>query len=332
MKKQWIVAALLAVSAAMAVGWFIYQGSASVAPDKPVVIDVPKGASSVRIARMLAEAGVIRSPFAFRLHAKLRGLAGGLQSGEYRFEQPANLVEILQRLHRGDVVRYSLTVPEGLRTDEVLQLLASQSGIAVQEWQAALGRVAQGESEGVLLPETYQYSKPLRPEAMLREMRQAQQKILDSLSTDQAEQQRLRITASIIEKETSLDSERPLVSAVIRNRLQRHMPLQMDPTVIYGIYRTRGSFSGDIRKRDLLADTPWSTYTRRGLPPTPICNPGAASLRAAAAPADVDYLFFVANGEGGHAFAATNAEHQANVERWLKIEKRRNAQASESGQ
>jgi len=332
MKKHWMIAALFAVLAGITAGWFVYQGSAALAPAQPVVIDVPKGASSVRIARMLAEAGVIRSPFAFRLHARLRGLAGGLQSGEYRFEQPASLVEVLQRLHRGDVIRYTVTVPEGLRTDEILQLLATQSGIALDEWLSALSGLVKGENEGVLLPETYQYSKPLRPEALLREMRDAQQKVLDGLNSDANEQQRLRIIASIIEKETSLDSERPLVSAVIRNRLQRHMPLQMDPTVIYGIYKTRGSFSGDIRKRDLLADTPWSTYTRRGLPPTPICNPGAASLRAAAAPADVDYLFFVANGEGGHAFAATNAEHQANVERWLKIEKRRNVQATESGQ
>lgn len=326
-KVTWLLSGLAAIVLSLLI-WLDYQGSTLQAPATTVTVEIPRGASSHRIATMLAEAGVIRSPLAFRIFARLKGVAGDMQSGEYRFSEPASLVDVMQRLQKGDVVHYNITVPEGLRTDEILQLLAVDSGLPLSEWKAALAKVVTGDSEGVLLPETYQYRKPLKPEALLREMRDAQQKLLDRLSPDPAEQQRLRIIASIIEKETSLDDERPLVSAVIRNRLQKHMPLQMDPTVIYGIYRTRGSFSGDIRTKDLRADTPWSTYTRRGLPPTPICNPGAAALQAAAHPADVDYLFFVANGSGGHAFATTNAEHQANVARWLKIERRRNSEDS----
>ena len=322
MTLKWSVAAVAALLLFVG-GWFVYQGNVEQIPAPMTTVEIPKGASTPRIATMLKEAGVIRSTLAFRLYARLLGMASGLQSGEYRFDAPASLLEVLDRLHDGDVVRYLVTVPEGLRTDEILQLLASQSGLPLEVWQQALARVVTGEKEGRLLPETYQYTRPLQPESLLHEMLEAQQKLLAGLSNDPAEQERLRIIASIIEKETSLDNERPLVSAVIRNRLQKHMPLQVDPTVIYGIYRTQGSFSGDIRKRDLTTDTPWNTYTRRGLPPTPICNPGAASLKAAAAPADVDYLFFVAAGNGGHLFATTMAEHEANVARWLKIEKQR---------
>ena len=158
---------------------------------------------------------------------------------------------------------------------------------------------------------------------MLKSMAEAQQHILAGLSSDTAVQNELRIMASIIEKETMIARERPLVAAVIRNRLQKGMPLQMDPTVIYGIWKTTGSFSGNIRKKDLSTDTPWSTYTRKGLPPTPICNPGKDSLRAAAAPADGPFLYFVAGGSGGHQFAVLPAGRHASVVRWVRMEKQR---------
>lgn len=157
-------------------------------------------------------------------------------------------------------------------------------------------------------------------------MVQAQEKVLKEIKPESV--QRLRIIASIIEKETSLDKERPLVSAAIHNRLDLGMRLQMDPTVIYGIWKRDGVFSGNIQRKDLKTDTPWNTYTRKGLPPTPICNPGAASLRAAANPADVSYVYFVADGSGGHAFASTLAEHQANVKKWVKLERKMNRKQS----
>jgi len=205
----------------------------------------------------------------------------------------------------------------------VLQLLAEKTGTLLHDWQAAIKILLEEDPEGRLLPETYQYTRPIRITRMLKSMLDAQQKILAELSSDPAVRNKIRIMASIIEKETMLARERPLVAAVIRNRLQKGMPLQMDPTVIYGIWKTTGSFSGNIHKKDLSADTPWSTYTRKGLPPTPICNPGEASLRAAAAPADVPFLYFVADGSGGHQFAATLADHQANVARWVRMERQR---------
>jgi len=304
--------------------WLLWQASSEQTLQSAVELEVPKGASTIKIGRLLHEAGVIESPLAFRLAVRMNRAGAGLHSGYYQFEGAVSINTIISRLQQGDVMTFNVTVPEGLRTDEILSLLADKTGVPITQWQNALKALLPGEVEGRLLPETYQYSKPLEPKKLLKAMIRAQQKVLASLSKDIAVQDRLRIMASIVEKETMLEKERPLVAAAIHNRLKKGMPLQMDPTVIYGIWRTTGSFSGNIRKKDLRTDTLWSTYTRRGLPPTPIGNPGAASLRAAANPADVDYLFFVADGTGGHKFAATLAEHQANVRQWIRVEKRQN--------
>ncbi len=293
------------------------------APPSAVEMMIPKGASVRTIARLLAERGIIASPLLFRVAARLRGDAARLRHGYYRFAEPASMLEVLDRLVRGDVMRFSVTVPEGLRTEEVLALLAERTGVPLSRWRAAMRELAGQEIEGRLLPETYDYTLPLSPKALLERMMKAQRAVLESLSPDRRQWRRLVIIASIIEKETGIDRERPLVSAVIHNRLKKRMRLQMDPTVIYGILRTEGGFSGNLRRRDLRTDTPWNTYTRYGLPPTPICNPGRASLEAAAHPADVDYLYFVADGTGGHVFASTRAEHERNVRAWVNIERRR---------
>ncbi|MDX8402143.1 MAG: endolytic transglycosylase MltG [Mariprofundaceae bacterium] len=323
--------ALAALLLAAACGIWLWQAlHAPLAPSNPVEIEIPKGASGARVARLLHARGVIASERLFLLAARLSGRAGQLQSGFYRFAEPASVLQIIDRLARGDVLVRQVTVPEGLRTDEILALLAARTGVPLARWQAALDALLPGgvdAQEGRLLPETWRWTPPLDPRRLLARMIAAQETLIDALlgrDADPVARRRLRIIASIIEKETSLDAERPLVAAVIRNRLQRNMALQMDPTVIYGIWRTRGAFSGNLHKRDLLADTPWNTYTRRGLPPTPICNPGRASLVAAAHPADVDYLYFVADGTGGHAFASSLAEHERNVRRWVRIERSRN--------
>jgi len=293
-------------------------------PSKAVQVMIPHGASSIKIAQLLQQQDVIASQYLFRLVVRIEGVASRLRSGLYHFEEPANVRAVIDRLQQGDVMRFQVTVPEGMRTDEVLLLLAKRTATDIADWQAALNKLLPDAAEGRLLPETYQYNKPIQIGRMLKSMLHAQHKILAELSNDADEQQRLRIMASIIEKETRIEKERALVAAVIRNRLEKRMPLQMDPTVIYGLWKTTGSFSGNIRKKDLTTDTPWNTYTNRGLPPTPIGNPGEASLRAAAAPADSSFLFFVADGSGGHQFATTFADHQANVARWVKIERKNN--------
>ena len=314
------LALVVVLAAAGYLGW-VY--SHTVSPPAPVVVVIDHGASSARIASQLKRAGVIDHAWAFKALVRLTGEGESLRSGYYRFQGSSSIPHVLERMLRGDVMRFSVTIPEGLRTDEVLALLAARTGTPLSAWQRALDSlIPKGQQEGRLLPETYDYEKPLVPREMLARMIQAQSRVLAAAvasepGTDTANQ--IRIIASIIEKETHLDKERPLVSAVIYNRLQRHMPLQMDPTVIYGIWATKGSFSGNLHKQDMDRDTPWNTYTRRGLPPTPICNPGKASIEAAANPADVDYLYFVANGTGGHAFASTMAQHEANVLRWIRI-------------
>ena len=314
----WLITCLLLVGAIgiWRLGW-------QVQPPAPVELEIPKGASSIMIGRKLAEVGVIDSTIMFRVLASLTGKAEALQSGFYLFSGPASISEVLQKLHRGEVMLFKVTVPEGLRTDEVLSLLARETQTNVHDWQKELLNLLDGqEVEGVLLPETYTYHKPVNPEPILEQMLAAQNELIDDIVPLDMDALTLRIIASIIEKETSLDAERPLVAAVIRNRLDRHMRLQMDPTVIYGLWREDGAFSGNLRKADLARDTPWNTYTRHGLPPTPIGNPGRASLLAAARPADSDYLYFVADGVGGHVFARDFEQHRQNVKHWMAIERR----------
>lgn len=321
-KLAGLVALLVLVSVLGAV--YALQMQVVVQPAVPQTLVIAPGTSTQGIARQLESAGVIRSALMFRALARLRGDAQELQSGEYLFAEAANLPQVMQRLRHGDVLLHRLTIPEGLRSDEILSLLSARTGTPLTHWQAVYQQILNGqEGEGRLLPETYTYRKPVHAHAILLDMLKAQHDLLQSLVPAWLDVAGLRVVASIVEKETALDRERPLVAAVIRNRLQRRMALQMDPTVIYGLWRTDGDFSGNLHKGDLQRDTPWSSYTRKGLPPTPICNPGAASLRAAAQPADVDYLYFVADGSGGHAFAGTLEEHNANVRRWMKIERQR---------
>ncbi|MDT8375836.1 MAG: endolytic transglycosylase MltG [Mariprofundaceae bacterium] len=319
-RKIWLLLLLLP----LAVVWLMVTGKQSI---DAVDVEIRPGSGSSRIASVLQTAGVIDSKLAFKLLTMVTGKSGSLKGGLYHFEGELSLRDVVKKIERGEVIRFQVTVPEGLRTHDVLELVAEKTKSSLKEWRLALEELLPDQEwEGKLLPETYSYSRPVNPAALLEQMITAQRALIASLTTDQMEAERLRIIASIIEKETGVDAERPLVSAVIRNRIERGMPLQMDPTVIYGIWRRDSSFSGDIRKNDLTADTPWNSYTRRGLPPTPICNPGVASFRAAAAPADVSYLYFVADGTGGHAFASTHEEHQANVKQWMQIERRQNRQ------
>jgi len=285
-----------------------------------VSLVVSQGTSSYAVADALQKKNVIDSAWLFRVIARLSGAATQIKAGEYAFSGEMNVLDVLAKLVAGDVQLYHITIPEGLRTQEILQILAKHTGHKLTVWQSTLKMLLNDkEEEGRLLPETYTYSRPIQPKVILTSMIKAQQSILNQIKPESVE--KTRVIASIIEKETALDKERPLVSAAIHNRLRLGMPLQMDPTVIYGIWKRDGVFSGNIRRKDLKTDTPWNTYTRRSLPPTPICNPGAASLRAAVNPADVSYLYFVADGSGGHAFASTLAEHQANVRKWVKLER-----------
>ncbi|MDQ6951860.1 MAG: endolytic transglycosylase MltG [Mariprofundales bacterium] len=279
-----------------------------------VTVVIPPGTSARQSITLLAGHRVITHPILLRIYARLHHVS--VQSGWYHFNGTITPQQALTHLTTGKVMQFSVTIAEGLRSEEIKRQLAKQTGLPLARWQQAWHQLA--IDEGTLLPNSWRYTKPVHPQHLLERMLQAQTTLLTSLDADKSDWPRLRTIASMIEKETAIDTERPIISAVIANRLRRHMPLQIDPTVIYGIYQRDGSFSGNITRRDLHANTPWNTYRHKGLPPTPICHPGSASLRAAAQPASSDALYFVADGHGGHRFATTLATHQRNVAHWLR--------------
>jgi len=328
MKKIWLILIIIALGLAgttLVIQTKINQSQKVSAQD----IQIPSGASSKSIARILESNGIISSASIFSWYTRLSDQASKLKPGLYHFEGMLNMPYVLNILSQGKVLQFKVTIPEGLRTDEILHLLAKKTQTPLQDWKKALTFiVGTDEYEGLFLPETYVYNKPIQPKSILQQMYDARAKIetqlAHELAWNQEQVKRNRIIASIVEKETALAKERVWVSAAIHNRLRKNMRLQMDPTVIYGMYRTQGTFDGNIRRKDLRADTAWNTYTRSGLPPTPICNPGAESLRAAAYPANVDYLYFVADGTGGHAFASTLDQHNTNVRKWIRIERKLN--------
>jgi len=321
-----LIAFVLLCVAASAVLWQ-QLNSPKFIGDKSTII--AKGSASSSIALRLEKDQIISSASIFRWWTHFSGDAASLKPGLYHVTGEKSMLAIIDMLKKGEIQQFKVTIPEGLRSDEMLSLLALRTSSPLPAWQQAMQDiVGDAPFEGVFLPETYLYSKPINPKAVLQQMYAARAKVEADLAKEMGwntqQIQRNRIMASIVEKETALAHERVWVAAAIHNRLRLHMPLQMDPTVIYGIYRTKGAFSGNIRRKDLKKDTPWNTYTRQGLPITAICNPGEASLRAAAHPADVNYLYFVADGSGGHAFASTLAEHNANVRQWIRIERKRN--------
>jgi UPF0755 protein len=250
------------------------------------------------------------------------------RAGEYRLAPVMRPRELLELLASGRVITYRLTLVEGWNFRQVAQLLDGNEVLEhrfelsdAAQWPALAAELDIEHPEGWFLPETYQFVRGDSDLDLLRRAHRAMRQALEEAWAGRREDSPLQspyellVLASIIEKETALDEEREQIAGVFSRRLQRGMRLQTDPTVIYGIGE---SFDGDIRRRDLQTDTPYNTYTRHGLPPTPIAMPSHASLWAAARPADGDTLYFVADGKGGHTFSATLAEHQAAVRRLLR--------------
>lgn len=277
---------------------------------------IEPGEGPAAIAAKLQSRGVIRNADFFRLYARLIGADRGLRAGEYAIAAQASLKDVLDTLRFGETVLRRLTVPEGMTSAQVVALLAEAEGLS--------GDIAGVPDEGTLLPETYYFSHGDDRAALLRRMGAAQDEVLAELWPGRAEGLPLAhvyeavTLASIVEKETAVAGERPLVASVFVNRLERGMRLQSDPTVIYGV--TRGDPLGrPIRQSELDAENPYNTYKIRGLPPGPIANPGRDALAAVLNPARSDYLYFVADGSGGHAFAKTLDEHNQNVARWRRL-------------
>jgi len=320
MRRLGIIAAVAVIVAAVIGGgaWiFLKQQFEAPGPlAQETVVLVPRGAGLSAIAEDLAAAGVVSDPLLFSLGVRLFGDARALQAGEYAFAAGSSMQEAAALLASGRTVVHRLTVPEGLTSVEVVELLGAAEPLT--------GEIPAVPPDGALLPETYHFHRGDSRESVLERMQQSMDEALAELWAKRQENLPLQspeealTLASIIEKETGVDSERPLVASVFVNRLRKGMPLQSDPTVVYGITEGKAPLGRSLTRSDLAAPTPYNTYQIAGLPPGPIANPGRAALQAAMNPAESKYFYFVAAGDGGHAFARTLNEHNANVAKWRK--------------
>jgi UPF0755 protein len=292
------------------------------------VLEVPAGTSATAVGRQLERQGVIDSGRIFSLWARLQGRAGSIQAGEYELSPAISMGEILDMLVAGQVRLYPFTIIEGWSWLEVRQALANSTFLrSTAEYEsplamAELASLSMTHIEGRLFPDTYRVPRGTTDVELMKQAAELMQsKLMEAwegraaglpLETPEA----LLTLASIVERETGLDSERTRVAGVFVRRLEKGMRLQTDPTVIYGIGE---KFNGNLTRRDLLTDTAYNTYTRGGLPPTPISMPGEASLQAAAHPADGEALYFVASPklDGSHVFSATLEQHNAAVAKYV---------------
>jgi len=307
-------------------------------PGRETFVEVAPGSSSRQIADELERQGIVRSRYGFDLWLLLerlahRGKAGGtLKAGEYRFDHPARVSEVYDRLRRGDVYTIAVTIPEGANLFDIAARVEAAGLGAKSDFE----RAARGDAglvgdldpqatslEGYLFPDTYRFGRRATADQMAAAMVKRFRAEAAALGL-RGDVHRVATMASLIERETPIDAERPLVASVFANRLAKDMPLMTDPSVIYAAMLA-GRYRGTIYQSDLNSDSPYNTYKRTGLPPGPICNPGAASLGAAMHPARTDYLYFVAataDPSGHSRFAATLEEHQKNVLAYRRSEHR----------
>ncbi len=322
MRRRRLAGVLLALLAAAAAGfafraWQDFNAPGPLAETRRVV--VPKGTGLAPLAELLAEQGVLRHPLAFRVLVTLDGAGNRLKAGEYDFPAGISAASVRDLLVAGRTVVRRLTVPEGLTTAAVLDLLRNAEGLVGE---------APDPGEGRLLPETYHYSHGDGRADLAARMQRAMDKALARLFRDRPagsplnSETELLTLASIVEKETGLSGERARIAGVFVNRLKRGMRLQTDPTVIYALTGGRRELGRPLTRADLRVDHPYNTYRIRGLPPGPIANPGLAALEAAARPAKTDALYFVADGAGGHLFARTLEEHNRNAARYRRLLRR----------
>ena len=300
------------------------------ASEPEIFVDIPKGATSRLIAGLMVDAGVLNSRIPFLLYVRWTGNGRLMQAGEYRFFEPATPARVVERLVHGDVFYLSITIPEGLTASETVELIARNKLGDLEEMERALHRTEWIQDlspralnlEGYLFPDTYRFSRKVTSEEIVRTMLDQFRNRYRGLLADHPLPEgwtadRIVRLASIVEKEVKSQEERVLVAAVLKNRLQKGMPLACDPTIIYAL-KLAGRFDGNIRKTDLSIASPYNTYVHTGLPPAPIANPGLGSLSAALAPTNSDYLYFVSRNNGTHQFSKDLKSHQAAVNRFQK--------------
>lgn len=333
-RRTWIAAtlALFVVAVAACYGWRQHERDWLAQPiaglTEAVTFEVPAGASMTGVADALHAKGILDEPGAWVRHARRSGVATRIQTGEYELLPGTTPAGLLEKFVAGDVLQHTLTIPEGWTIRQALAAIQSHpqvtvelKGLTEKQWMTRIG-LADRHPEGQFFPDTYRFPRGTSDREVLvqaharlqRELQAAWQRRAPDLPFDTAYE--ALILASLVEKETGAADERPLIAGVFVNRLRKGMRLQTDPSVIYGLGE---KFDGDLRRRDLQADTPYNSYTRAGLPPTPIALTGRAALEAAVRPAATDALYFVATGmgDGRHFFATTLVAHNENVARHL---------------
>ncbi len=305
-----------------------FLNSPAAIPDKGLSFEISPGSSFKTVSTQLADQGVIKRPRWLRWYARYTGGASMIRAGQYRLESGDTPEDILQRFVAGEVELFSFTIVEGWNYRELLAAMSASESIVsstvFEDWPAVLESFGASyqHPEGLFLPETYHFPKYTKDIDVLRQAYELMQRTLEEEWQQRDENLPIAnpyqalVLASIIEKETARADERPQISGVFVRRLQNRMRLQTDPTVIYGIGT---EFDGNITRHHLRTDTPYNTYTRHGLPPTPIAMPGKAAIHAALHPAPGKTLFFVATGlgDGSHKFSATKADHDAAVREYL---------------
>jgi UPF0755 protein len=308
--------------AAVVVGGAIYLGKSRFEAPGPLqedkIVNIPRGLGVRDIADLLAREGVIEQPWVFTGGVYVLKEKESLKYGEYQFAKRASLRDVLDTIIDGKVVQHTLTVPEGLTSEQIVARLLQNTALA--------GTIKEIPREGTLLPETYKFTRGTTRESIIQRMQQSSQRALHDVWQHRASglplksPEELLILASIVEKDTGKPDERTRVAAVFVNRLKQKMRLQSDPTIIYGLTGGKGSLGRPIMKSEIEQATPYNTYVIDGLPPGPIANPGLASLEATANPARTKEIYFVADGAGGHVFADNYEQHLKNVAKLRAIE------------
>jgi len=323
-KRLLLLSILVCVLVAGVVAFRAYRFTTSAPSNQHTerILQIPRGAAVVTIARLLEKEGLLTDARLFGYYVRLKKSAGRIKAGEFRFYTDLTPAGVLEVLTRGEEVHYKLTFPEGYNLRDMAKVVSTLDFLDGARFLAMAGDPAVAKAhgfetrtlEGFLFPSTYELTRSQNEKSLIDAMvRQFQAHWTPELEAraKSLHMTRLEVVtlASVIEKETGHPDERPLVGSVFHNRLKRGMKLESDPTIIYGLQ----NYDGDIRRADILRPHPWNTYVIRGLPPSPIANPGDGALRAALFPAETDFLYFVAKGDRTHTFSRTYAEHAQKV-------------------
>ena len=309
---------LLAGVAGAALGFYgytVFTAPGPLAQSKIYMID--KGLGTPEIAAKLLDQGIIANARVFTAGAYLTGGRSRLKAGEYEFPAHATMQEVMALLASGKAIIYKLSIPEGWTSEMAAERINANDVLT--------GESVAAPPEGAVMPDTYVFHRGKTRAQVLADMQAAQTKLVGELwaahraSLPLKSPEEAVTLASIVEKETAKADERPVIASVFLNRLTKHMRLQSDPTIIYGIAGGKGRLDRKLTHTDVVTPTPYNTYMIAGLPPGPIANPGRAALAAVMSPPDTTYLYFVADGSGGHAFASTLEEHNKNVAKWRDI-------------